>query len=97
EGFVWTNRKGGYGKEDLWISTKRLSVYQWGKSINLGPNINTPANEGMPTITSDKSLFAFHSDRPEGNGKYDIYFARPKNKTAYNSRPGKKLAEDTQH
>jgi len=77
EGFIWTNRKGGLGGDDIWITTKRKSEYEWETPVNLGANINTSANEGMPSITSDKSLFAFHSDRPNGAGKYDIYFAKP--------------------
>ncbi|MEJ7683204.1 MAG: hypothetical protein WKG06_36175 [Segetibacter sp.] len=71
------DRKGGLGGDDIWITTKRKSEYEWEAPVNLGANINTPANEGMPSITSDKSLFVFHSDRPGGTGKYDIYFAKP--------------------
>jgi hypothetical protein len=48
-----------------------------GKPVNLGANINTSSNEGMQSLTSDKSLFVFHSDRRGGKGKYDIYFAKP--------------------
>ena len=78
EGFIWTNRKGGYGKHDIWITTKRESEYEWKAPTNIGENINTSSNEGLPSITTDKSLLVFHSDRPGGNGKYDIYFAKPK-------------------
>jgi hypothetical protein len=77
DGFIWTDRKGGYGKHDIWITTKRKGEYEWETPINLGGNINTSSDEGMPSITSDKSLFVFHSDRPGGNGKYDVYFAKP--------------------
>lgn len=77
EGFIWTNRKGGIGGDDIWITTKRISEYEWQTPVDLGTNINTSSNEGMPSITNDKSLFVFHSDRPGGAGKYDIYFAKP--------------------
>jgi TolB protein len=77
EGFIWTSRKGGIGGDDIWITTKRISGYEWQTRVNLGTNISTSSNEGMPSITSDRSLFVFHSDRPGGAGKYDIYFAKP--------------------
>lgn len=76
EGFIWTDRKGGPGGEDIWI-TKRKGNNEWSTPMPLGDNINTPSNEGMPSLTKDKSLFVFHSDRPGGEGKEDIYFARP--------------------
>lgn len=77
EGFIWTDRNGGPGGHDIWITTKRKGTNQWSMPIPLGSNINTSSNEGMPSITNDKSLFVFHSDKPGGVGKEDIYFAHP--------------------
>jgi Tol biopolymer transport system component len=77
EGFIWTNRNGGFGGSDIWITTKRKGSNEWSTPIPLGSNINTSSNEGMPSITKDKSLFVFDSDKPGGEGKEDIYFAQP--------------------
>lgn len=75
EGFIWTNRMGGLGNDDIWIASDRKSDIEWSTVRNAGDAINTPYNEGMPSMTHDKSLLFFHSDRPHGKGKYDIYFA----------------------
>lgn len=77
EGLIWANREGGCGGDDIWITLGRKSTYEWQTPTPLSNNINTTANEGMPSMTKDKSLFVFHSDRPGGKGKYDIYFATP--------------------
>jgi len=75
-GLIWSNRKGGEGESDLWITTERIDEFTWAKPINLGTNINTSYSEGMPSVTHDGSLLIFHSNRPEGFGEMDIYFAR---------------------
>ena len=77
EGLIWTDRNGGFGGSDIWITTKRKGTEEWETPIPLGSNINTPSNEEMPSITKDKSLFVFCSDKPGGAGKQDIYFAQP--------------------
>lgn len=79
EGLIWSARDGGYGGDDLWIARERSGEYEWKEPVVLGENINSSSNEGMPSITSDKSLFVFHSNRPGGEGQYDIYFAKPEN------------------
>jgi Tol biopolymer transport system component len=48
----------------------------WGTAVNLGPTINTPANESYPSISPDGLLLFFGSDRPGGSGYYDVYVAR---------------------
>lgn len=80
-GLIWANRDGGFadGGDDLWTAPERTGMNKWEKPIPLGENINSSSNEGMPSITSDESLLIFHSDRPGGEGKYDIYFAKPEN------------------
>lgn len=74
-GLIWSSRKGGEGKTDLWITTDRIDEFTWADPINLGNNINTSYKEGMPSVTHDESILIFHSDRPGGYGKMDIYYA----------------------
>ncbi len=57
------------------MTLKRKGEKEWQAPIPLGNNINTTYNEGMPSMTNDKSLFVFHSDRPSGKGKSDVYLA----------------------
>ncbi|MDX1586723.1 MAG: hypothetical protein R3222_08260 [Balneolaceae bacterium] len=78
-GLIWSDREGGKGKTDLWIATKRTGEFTWTKPINLGKNINTSYPEGMPSITHDQSLLIFHSNRPGGYGRSDIYYAKDVN------------------
>lgn len=48
--FHWTGH-GGYGGYDLWKSEKTATG--WGEPVNLGPEVNTAADEGWPFLTSD--------------------------------------------
>jgi hypothetical protein len=45
-------RPGGYGDWDMWMSTKSGGV--WGPPVNMGPNINTSAADGDPSLTPDE-------------------------------------------
>ena len=65
-----SNRSGGYGGMDIYISHKDDNN-QWSKPINLGPFINTEANEISPAIYQ-KSL-VFSSNGHVGHGGYDVY------------------------
>ena len=65
-----SNRSGGYGGMDIYISHKDDNN-QWSKPVNLGPLINTEANEISPAIYQ-KSLTS-SSNGHVGHGGYDVY------------------------
>lgn len=67
-----SNRKGGLGGYDLYIS--RFENGKWTEPKNLGPNVNSPSNELFPFFHNDKNLF-FSSNRRGGTGGLDIYQA----------------------
>lgn len=67
-----SNRPGGYGGYDIWVSTYSGG---WQAPVNLGPGVNTAANEYGPTVTADGLKMYFGSDRAGGYGDYDIYVA----------------------
>lgn len=67
-----SNRPGGYGELDIWMSTKD-GKGDWGKPVNLGPNINTPGNEDSPFIHHDGVTLYFGSDAHPGLGNTDIF------------------------
>lgn len=67
-----SNRPGGYGDLDIWMST-RDGKGDWGKPVNLGPNINTPGNEDSPFIHHDGVTLYFGSDAHPGLGNTDIF------------------------
>jgi outer membrane protein OmpA-like peptidoglycan-associated protein/tetratricopeptide (TPR) repeat protein len=65
-----SNRPGGYGGYDLYVSYKKRSG--WTQPKNLGPNVNSPGNEMCPYLTSSGKLF-FSSDWHHGFGGMDIF------------------------
>jgi outer membrane protein OmpA-like peptidoglycan-associated protein/tetratricopeptide (TPR) repeat protein len=72
-----SNREGGYGGMDIWMST--FSGGEWSSPENLGPNINTAGNEVFPFIYEDGTLY-FASDGWGGLGGLDIFYAQSNEK-----------------
>jgi len=71
-----SDRAGGYGGHDLYACTRSSLEAPWSDPVNLGPNVNTSADERGPSIGSDGSVVYFHSNRAGGYGNYDIYLSR---------------------
>lgn len=61
---------GGFGGEDIWKVSVDGETY--GTPVNLGPNVNTEANESFPSIQDDNILF-FSSNGRQGFGGYDVF------------------------
>jgi outer membrane protein OmpA-like peptidoglycan-associated protein len=66
-----SNRPGGYGGMDIYKSDRKNGA--WGRAVNLGPSINTKANEDAPFIHPNKKLLFFTTDGHNGIGGNDIY------------------------
>lgn len=64
---------GGYGGKDIWRSEKKGE--EWGEPENLGPTVNTKADEMFPSFRADGRLY-FSSDGHGGYGGLDIYEAK---------------------
>lgn len=75
--FFSSMRPGGYGGYDLYV-TFRQPDSSWGTVYNLGPSINTSADERSITIAPDRRTMFFTSDRKGKGavGDFDIYMAR---------------------
>jgi peptidoglycan-associated lipoprotein len=71
--FLSSDRPGGFGKDDIWISEYDFAAKRWSKPHNAGRTINTPASEVTPAIHSDNITLYFSSDRAGGVGGYDIH------------------------
>ena len=65
-----SDRPGGYGSWDLYISFKKDSE-NWSKPINLGDKINSSSGETFATLSPDHKYFFFISNR---NGNDDVYW-----------------------
>ncbi|HSL85334.1 MAG TPA: hypothetical protein VK861_00200, partial [Bacteroidales bacterium] len=72
--YFTSNRTGGYGGLDIYVSTRERSG-DWGPPVNLGPVINTPYNEESPFLAeNDRKLF-FSSRGHFNIGGYDIFYS----------------------
>lgn len=71
-----SDREGGYGGKDIWVS--RFQDGLWQIPENLGPGINTPFDETAPFIASDDRTLYFTSDGHPGMGGNDIFYSRKK-------------------
>jgi len=65
------------GNLDLYMSRKTAGHYE--KPVNLGPGINSAADEHDPLIAPDESWLVFTSGRPGGLGEADLYITFSKN------------------
>jgi len=55
--YFHSNRSGGYGGYDIWMSQKTGGA--WQEPVNMGPEINTSFNEKEPSIAGNDSDFVF--------------------------------------
>lgn len=69
-----SNRDGGYGGLDIWVSTFEDGLWQEPK--NLGAEINTPGNETAPHLHIDNNTLYFASDGLTGLGGIDLFMTR---------------------
>jgi serine/threonine protein kinase len=68
-----SNRTGGNGGQDLWMSRRPTPSDPWGVPTNLGPTINSSVWDYAPSLSTDGLLLFFCSTRPEGYGAWDIW------------------------
>jgi len=71
--YFGSTRPEGYGDLDIWMTRRDTTDSPWTKSVNLGPAVNSLANDGMPSLSANGSTLYFCSDRPVGSGGYDLW------------------------
>lgn len=74
--FFSSDRPGGIGGSDIWMSLKGLEPESWTPAINLGDVINSSDNDITPYYSSDFRCLLFASNGHVGYGGYDIYAAK---------------------
>lgn len=80
--FFGSDRPGGQGGSDLWVSWRAHTNddFGWGPAVNLASGINTPGNELAPDPFEDDDvgipLLYFVSNRAGGPGGLDIYVSQ---------------------
>ena len=73
EMYLDSNRAGGSGSWDIWVTTRQTKNDPWGEPLNLGPTVNSSTVDCAAIITTDGLLLFFQSNRPGGSGGDDIW------------------------
>ena len=60
---------------DIWFVERKSMTHSWSTPKNIGPEINTSADEYYPSVTNNGDLF-FTAAYKDAKGKEDIYVSR---------------------
>lgn len=74
--YLASNRPGGVGAFDIWVSRRACQDCPWQEPVNLGPNINSAGGDGSPALSADGLLLFFSGSRAGGYGGEDIWMSR---------------------
>jgi Tol biopolymer transport system component len=73
--YITSNRPGGQGRQDIWVTTRSTKDEPWGEPVNLGFPINTSAFDQFAKLSADSLTLYFSSTRSGGIGPEDLYLA----------------------
>ncbi|TDQ15273.1 outer membrane protein OmpA-like peptidoglycan-associated protein [Algoriphagus boseongensis] len=76
--FFSSNRRGGYGGNDIWYSVRQKDG-SWSEAKNLGNVVNTAKDEISPFMFFNNEILFFASDGHQGFGGMDIFLSRVEN------------------
>ncbi|NPA68494.1 MAG: OmpA family protein [Chlorobi bacterium] len=68
-----SDRKGGQGRQDIWVSYKTQDGRKWQTPQNLGPVVNTKYDEETVEISADGRTLYFSSKGHNSMGGYDVF------------------------
>ena len=82
--FFLSDRPGGYGSWDLYVSKRATRNDPWGPAANLGSAVNGPVDEAGPCLSPDGLLIVFQDNgtRPGGRGGSDLWMTRRASRSA---------------
>lgn len=73
--YMASNRPGGKGGLDIWVSTRATTSAPWGAPQNIGEPVNSAADDFCPTPVGKNGLFFVSREAlPGACGQGDIYF-----------------------
>jgi hypothetical protein len=75
-----SDRPGGSGMSDIWVTTRTTKSDPWGTPVNLGPSVNSSSYDAYPSVSADGLTLFMHSNRPGGYGGYDIWMTTRQSK-----------------
>jgi len=74
--YFTSDRPGGYGGMDIYMSTRATKEDPWSEAVNPGPPINTPAWDWYPCLSPDGCTLYFGSSQgmvDSAGGMFDIW------------------------
>jgi Tol biopolymer transport system component len=71
--FFMSDRSGGYGGRDIWVTTRETIESKWSVPMNLGPIVNGSSWDMAPDVSADGLTLYFASNRAGGYGGFDIW------------------------
>ncbi|MFB0554251.1 MAG: DUF4440 domain-containing protein, partial [Phycisphaerae bacterium] len=74
--YFTSDRPGGQGGNDIWVSRRATTEDDWGQPVNLGPTVNSPYSDVSPSISADGLTLYFDDfggSRPGGTGGVDLW------------------------
>ena len=86
-----SDRPGGLGRRDIWVSRRPNPKAAWGPPVNLGPNINSARDERSPTLSDDGRRLYFSSLGRGGCGMADLFVAARDTRDDLGWRPAENL------
>lgn len=73
--YFFSNRDGGFGKDDIYFAPFDASTGHYGAAKNLGAAVNSAGEEWAPVVSPDGQRLMFASDGHGGRGKHDLFVA----------------------
>ena len=78
--YFGSDRPGGYGDVDIWVASRATTNHPWEAPVNLGPFVNSSAEEATPSLSLDNLLLMIGGDVsgphiPGGYGQADLWAA----------------------
>ncbi len=71
--FSSTRYRGSNANADLWVTTRDTIHSEWGTPMNLGPTVNSSADQCYVSISANELSLYFSSNRSGGHGAYDLW------------------------
>lgn len=68
-----SERSGGVGGRDLWMTTRPTTSDPWGAPDNLGPTVNSSGLDEGASLSSDGLTLFFMSNRENHSGPFDLW------------------------
>jgi hypothetical protein len=74
--YFTSDRPGGVGARDIWVTRRAHRTAPWRAPRNLGPVVNSSASDFLPALSPDGRQLFITSGRAGGQGDADVWVSR---------------------